>query len=280
VSGNTRALPADQVRRLLMGAQKRAQKGVERSIDATTGLMHTYYMGEPQAAGPANKPAEAPREYSITEEQMIPPYSFRLKPLPLFLEGQVHLLRLICGDVKRSRAVYNAVRSSELFDPGLGMYKLNASLDEWPPEIGRSSTFSRGWLENGSIWMHMAYKYLLELLRCGLYEEFFKDIRTQLVPFMHPAVYGRSLLENSSFIVPSDGVERDSRGRGFLARLSGSTAEFLHIWLMLTVGPQPFRIEEGELRLRLCPVLPGDWFADVKREVSWMGRTLTLPPNT
>ena len=62
------------------------------------------------------------------------------------------------------------------------MYKVNESLVDQPMEIGRTRIFSRGWLENESIWMHMEYKYLLELLRSGLYAEFYKDFKTMLDP--------------------------------------------------------------------------------------------------
>ena len=38
---------------------------------------------------------------------------------------------------------------------------------------------SHGWLENESIWLHMEYKYLLELIRNGMYEAFLR-ISTKL----------------------------------------------------------------------------------------------------
>ncbi|HSM24751.1 MAG TPA: hypothetical protein VK856_07815, partial [Anaerolineaceae bacterium] len=46
----------------------------------------------------------------------------------------------------------------------------------------------------------------------------------------------------------------------FVARLSGSTAEFLNMWCMMTAGKQPFRMVNGELTLELKPVLPGWMF--------------------
>ena len=46
----------------------------------------------------------------------------------------------------------------------------------------------------------MEFKYILELIKNELYEEFFEDIKTAMPPFMNPEVYGRSILENSSFI--------------------------------------------------------------------------------
>ena len=84
--------------------------------------------------------------------------------------------------------------------------------------------------------MHMTYKYLLSLLKAGLYDEFFSEIKTSLIPFLDPAVYGRSTLENSSFIASSVNPDPHVHGRGFVARLSGSTAEFLSMWITMMAG--------------------------------------------
>ena len=56
------------------------------------------------------------------------------------------------------------------------MYKVNADLSKESDEIGRTRIFPAGWLENESVWLHMEYKYFLELLRCGLAKEFFTEI--------------------------------------------------------------------------------------------------------
>merc|ERR1712167_56558 len=74
-------------------------------------------------------------------------------------------------------AVYKAVEASDLHDTELKMYKLGASLKGQPLEIGRMMAFTSGWLENESIWLHMSYKWYLELLRAGLYAQFFKEIQ-------------------------------------------------------------------------------------------------------
>jgi hypothetical protein len=42
-----------------------------------------------------------------------------------------------------------------------------------------------------------------------------------------------------------------------VARLSGSTAEFLHIWLLMNMGLKPFALDaQGALTLRFAPLLP------------------------
>jgi hypothetical protein len=136
------------------------------------------------------------------------------------------------------------------------MYKVNTSLADQPHDIGRARAFVPGWLENESIWLHMEYKYLLEVLRAGLYREFFEDFRTALVPFLDPQTYGRSPLENSSFIVSSAHPDRSLHGTGFVARLSGSTAEFLSMWQLMMAGPRPFFMKDGALCLKFAPSLP------------------------
>jgi hypothetical protein len=95
--------------------------------------------------------------------------------------------------------------------------------------------------------------HLLGLLKAGLYTEFFNEIKTNLTCFMDPAVYGRSTLENSSFIASSINPDPYVRGQGFVARLSGSTAEMLSIWAYMMFGKKPF-INDGELKLNLKPV--------------------------
>jgi hypothetical protein len=129
-------------------------------------------------------------------------------------------------------------------------------------EIGRCRAFTPGWLENESIWLHMEYKYLLEVLRAGLYEEFYEDLQRVLICFQDPAVYGRSPLENSSFLVSSAHPDESLRGGGFVARLSGATAEFLSMWSIMMFGEHPFFVQDGELCLAFQPVLPGWLFDD------------------
>jgi hypothetical protein len=96
-------------------------------------------------------------------------------------------------DFLATRALYDAVRKSDLYDKKLGMYKVNASIQNETVELGRNRIFSPGWLENGSVFMHMEFKYLLELLRSGLVKEFYADLKKALPAFMDPAVYGRSI---------------------------------------------------------------------------------------
>jgi hypothetical protein len=204
---------------------------------------------------------------------------FKQKPLPLFLEGFVHALRIAAPD--EARRLYEAARESELFDRKLGMYRLNAPLGDKALELGRIGVFNYGWLENGSIFLHMHYKFVLEMVRAGLTDEFYDQIERLLVAFRDPAEYGRNPVENSSFLV-SSGFDVDPRqhGRGCVARLSGSTVEFLHLWTHLFLGPNPFVFEQGQLRFKPEPVLAKSLFSTAERIVNPFGTEETLPAHS
>lgn len=172
----------------------------------------------------------------------------------------MHWLREFPQD---ARLIYDAVRASPLYDAELQMYKSNGPMGDADPELGRAvGAYPPGWLENESVYTHMEYKYLLEVLRSGLAAEFWEDASRCLPPFLDPAIYGRSPLEGSSFIVSSAYPDEGEHGRGYQPRLSGMTAEFISIWLLATVGPRPFRLADGVLEFAPEPLLPGWLFTD------------------
>ncbi len=204
--------------------------------------------------------------------------AFKVHHLPHFLEGPVHYLR--CKP-DNARELVSNIRQSDLYDSALDMYKVNACLDDEPHEIGRARTFSPGWFENESIWLHMEYKYMLEVLRNGLYDTFFADFKHVMIPFMAPDTYGRSILENSSFIVSSANPDKNLHGTGFVARLSGATAEFIQMLMYMAMGPQPFDLDEnGELMFQLNPVLPEWLFTKSTQKVELATTSLSLPANS
>ncbi len=197
------------------------------------------------------------------EHTLVRPLAFKKHALPLFLEGYVHAMK-IQTSVADARKMYREIQKSDLYDEKLKMYKVNTNLDSETEEIGRTRIFPSGWLENESVWLHMEYKFILEILRAELFEEFYDNFKNVFVPFQKPARYGRSILENSSFIVSSAHEDKDLHGRGFVARLSGSTAEFLHIWLVMNAGERPFALnKEGELVLEFQPAL-ASWLFTTK----------------
>ncbi|MFH1621679.1 MAG: hypothetical protein ABIA97_00960 [Candidatus Omnitrophota bacterium] len=213
-------------------------------------------------------------------DNFIKPLKFKQKPLPLFLEGFVHAFKIVNTDKER-KSIYETVRKSDLYDRNLNMYKVNASLKNQPEEIGRARIFTPGWLENESIWLHMEYKFLIELIKSGLYEEFYKDFFKILIPFQDPQRYGRSILENSSFLVSSVFLDKKLHGNGFVARLSGSTSEFLHIWFLMNIGEKPFFINrQGKLCLKFNPILHRDLFTKKNTWIVCNGKKVKINKNS
>ncbi len=218
-------------------------------------------------------------QYEETEHGKAMVTRFKQKPLPLFLEGFVHALRIAEPD--EAQRLYEAARNSELFDQKLGMYRLNAPLGDNALELGRIGVFNYGWLENGSIFLHMHYKFVLEMVRAGLVGEFYEQIERLLVAFRDPAEYGRNPVENSSFLVSSGfAVDPRQHGRGCVARLSGSTVEFLHLWTHLFLGPSPFVFEQGKLLFKPEPVLSKTFFSTNEQCVNPFGFEEILPAHS
>ncbi len=237
ISGAETEIDGGYISSFLERVINKCSQGVKKAL-AKYGNYYTYFINE-----------VADHEL---EGGKIKVKKFSQKPLPLFLEGFVHALK-----VEKDPEIYKLVKGSLLFDRKLKMYKVNSPFNGVPLEIGRAKVFTPGWLENESVWLHMEYKYLLELLRAGLYEEFFSDFRNVLVPFMKPGVYKRSILENSSFIASSAYPDKGSHGRGFVARLSGATAELIDMWITMMTGKKIFSLDkQGKLTFKLSPILP------------------------
>ncbi|TAM34249.1 cellobiose phosphorylase, partial [bacterium] len=249
-SGNEAAVPVEKLIAFLNEALLKVNSGLKKAFNKAQGMYYSYFINQLV-------------EYDLVKEHYVMPKKFAQKPLPLFLEGQMHALRL-AESREEAAKLYKAAKKSPLFDKKLKMYKVTAPLKSMPEEIGRCRIFTPGWLENESIWLHMEYKYILELLKTGLVEEFYSEFRNVLIPFQDPRKYGRSILENSSFLVSSAFPDKNLHGNGFVARLSGSTAEFLQIWLIMNTGTKPFTLDEnGRLNLCFKPNLPG-WLFDKK----------------
>lgn len=232
--------------------EQKLQDGLTAAQNCGGGLYPTYFTFE------ATEYELLPGKTNpVNHYQNVHVGAFSCRALPAFLEGPARVLKTVKEPAKAAD-LYNRVKTSDIYDRKLGMYKTSGSLENESPEIGRLKAFTPGWLEREAVFLHMEYKYLLSMLKAGLYEQFFGDMKTAFVPFLKPETYGRSTLENSSFIASSANPDETVHGRGFVARLSGSTAEVLSIWIYMMCGEKVFSFEEGQLRLTLQPVLP-DW---------------------
>jgi hypothetical protein len=241
---------------ILENALKKINAGIKNAKDPYKNMYYGYFINEV-------------KDFTKTADGNILPTKFQQKKVPFFLEGQMHAMRLAENSAD-AISLYKATKNSRLFDKKLKMYRVTSPLSDMPEEIGRCRAFTPGWLENESIWLHMEYKYLLELLEQDLYKEFFSDFKNVLIPFQKPSVYGRSILENSSFLVSSAFPYKELHGNGFVARLSGSTAEFIHMWLLMNIGKSPFFLNrKNELNLRFSPRLAGWLFTRKEKSYSF-----------
>ncbi|MFI3238847.1 MAG: hypothetical protein R3Y47_12615 [Lachnospiraceae bacterium] len=262
ISGDKETCKAKELLSILESMISVVEKGIEKAVALTGDICPTYFTYE------VEKYAKSRRGIIVNE--------FKVATVPSFLEGPVRYLKL---DIPKSekQALYTSVKNSDLYDEKLHMYKVNASLEDASFELGRAKAFTPGWLENESIWLHMEYKYLLELLKSGMHEEFLEDFQKAAVPFLDPEVYGRSILENSSFIASSKNPNPAYHGKGFVARLSGSTVEFLQMWKLMMFGKNTFHIEDGALTFSLEPTLPYALIGEEKVvEAMFMGHTKVI----
>ena len=240
-SGERRELSCREAAEHLQRMESVVTDGIRKAERYTNGICPTYFI------------FDAARVKTMSDGLM--PVEFTPCALPLFLEGPVHFMKLDVSKEEK-RVMARRLKESLLYDGALQMYKVNANLGELSLEAGRAKAFTPGWLENESIWLHMEYKWLLELLKSGLYDEFAEAFHSAAVPFLDAERYGRSPLENVSFIASSANPDASVHGRGFVARLSGSTAEFLQMWQILFFGRAPFRLESGTLCMEFTPFIP------------------------
>lgn len=249
VTGKTRNVRLADVKEALVKADATLTRAGARAMDPDTGIPTSYFTYEVDSTKLVDGWRQFMHKLPWTQHRIVP-----------FLEGAVHAMKMVPST--KARQIYQAVKKSALADKALGMYRLNAPLTDESDELGRIRIFSPGWLENESIFLHMHYKYLLEVLRSGMVDQFFAEVPTGLVPFRDADSYGRPLFENSSFIASSAFPDVSCHGRGFVARLSGATSEFLSMVYFLFFGSRFFREEaEGKIVFAPEPQLPRDWFS-------------------
>lgn len=206
-------------------------------------------------------------EYKQLDGDYVLPLKFRPRALPHFAEGVAK--GLATGDTHS----YKRAKKSELYDKKLKVFKTSEPLDNETLETGRIRSFPAGWLERESCFLHMSYKLLLALLEAGMYDEFYSEIKTGLIPFMPAERYGRSILENSSFLVTSNHSDKTKWGKGYQARLTGANAEVLSMWRIMMGIERPFKVENGTPEFALTPKLKKDFFDGGRVSFTLFGRT-------
>lgn len=268
ISGEKEAVTFGELRDILSLFGNTLEEGVARALKIGNGIMPTFFTYE-AAAYEMKMNADGTPYMTPYGMPGVMVKALERRDLPLFLEGPARYLAS-CGEKDRETAAEMArnIRKSGLYDEKLSMYKTSESIERCGMEIGRVRVFTPGWLERESVFLHMEYKYLLGLIKAGLYGAFYEAADGALIPHLDPAVYGRSILENSSFLASSVNPDPDTHGRGFVGRLSGSTVEMLSMWKKMFVGNGGFEWKNGALRFRFAPLLRHDLF-DGKGEAAF-----------
>ncbi len=244
--------------------EHKLSNSIERAIEMGNGIIPTFLMYEAIEYKELNKIGN----YGLPTVEVT---KFKLTKLPSFLEAPARLLKTIENDIIKND-LYKNIKSSEMYDKEYKQYKTSEPLDDFGLEIGRARAFTKSWLERESNFLHMTYKYLLGLIKGGMYKEFYEEIKTNLVCFMDASTYGRSVLENSSFIALSNNPDKHIHGQGFVARLSGSTAEILSIYNYIMMGEKPFLVNDNnELVVNFDPKLNRSFFKDDKIVFKFLG---------
>ncbi len=260
VSGETEDLESAWLEALLNTCLAVVKEGVEKAWKLGDGIMPTYLTHE---AVKYEEVKNADGSAYITPYGMpgVKVSEFKTHVVPYFLEGPAKMLACVPGMTEEKKAMYGAVKASDIYDKKLKMYKTSESIEGVSMEHGRVRAFTPGWQERESVFLHMEYKYILALLQAGLYEEYFETMKDALIPFQAPEVYGRSILENSSFLASSVNPDEKVHGRGFVARLSGSTTEVVSMWISMFLGEGGFAVKDNALIFSLQPKLAG-WMFD------------------
>ncbi len=270
VSGEVRILSTLSLKEILDAFLVKLEEGIAKACGYGDGIVPTYFTYRASEFEPV---------YCEDGQKAISGYglpkvivkAFEVVPLPAFLEGPAKMLATL-EDREQAKELYQNVRGSRLYDEKLGMYKTSVPIEHISMENGRIHVFTPGWLERESIFLHMEYKYLLSMLRAGLYEQFYQEMKTCVVAFRDPKEYGRSILENSSFLASSENPNAAIHGRGYVARLSGSTTEAVTMWIEMFIGRRVFTYEQEELKLHFEPKL-ADFFFDDNGEASFTLRS-------
>lgn len=233
--------------------------GLLKAKKLSNGIIPTYLINEVVDYSLLNKK-------NHLGYQVVKPLKFKTKPLPLFLESNARMAKL--GQNYFSSKDYELVKASDLRDAKLGIYKTCEDIEKASFEIGRIHSFSKGWLERESDFLHMTYKYMLGLLRNEQYQNFFEEIKTNFTCFMDPLVYVRSPIENCSFIVPTNNVDPSLHGSSQFARLTGANSEVIDMFYRLCVGSNLFIYKDNELCLNIAPKFSKEFF-DEKGEITF-----------
>ena len=264
VSGKKVSISTDELSEVLIDYENKLNKAIEKALEIGKGILPTYLTYE-ATKYEVLKDSDGNNLISHYGLPKVVVKEFSLKPVAHFLEAPARSYKVL--DKEEVALMHKEVKKTELYDKELGLYRTSEDLDPESMEIGRIRAFTKGWLERESCFLHMDYKYLLGLLKSKNYETYYEELKTNLVAFMDPSIYGRSTLENSSFLATSCNPDKSTHGKGYVSRLTGANTEFLSMWQTMMFGEKVFYVNKnGELNASFNPILTSDFF-DENKEV-------------
>ncbi|MCF7924649.1 MAG: cellobiose phosphorylase [Candidatus Izimaplasma sp.] len=267
LSGEKKSVDFTELKKYFVSLKNHIQTAINKLFEEKDGILPTFLRYE-VTNYEENKDDSGNLKYH-QKYLLVKPLAYKRYTLTPFLEAPARLLKS-SFDYKKLKVMYNKIKESGLYDRKLKMYKTSDCLNHESHEIGRIHAFTKGWLERESNFLHMTYKYLLGLLKAELYDEFYEEIKTNLVCFMDPEVYKRSTLENSSFIATSNNPDSSIHGKGYFARLSGSTVEAVNMWTHMMTGGKPFEYKNNELSLSFKPKLHKSFFKNNRIDFNFL----------
>lgn len=259
ISGKTVGIKLSELTEIFSDFISLCEKGIDEAVKLGNGFCPTYFKFKAD-------------EYEIIKENgknypNIKVKKFSPVMVSKWLEGPAKQIR-DCENAEKALDILTQVKNSNVYDNKLKMYKTSENISGEGLEFGRVAAFTPGWQENESIFLHMEYKFLYGILKSGIYKEFYEELKNVFIPFLNPEVYGRSTLENCSFLASSANPDDNLHGRGFVSRLSGSTTEVVSIWAEMYLGDSPFVYENDKLGLNIKPLL-SDFMFDENGEASF-----------
>jgi len=257
LSGEFNSLNFQDIQNYLKALKNHIELALGQLFDESEGVLPTFLRYDVENYSYIKN--EKGEQMYHNNYPLVEPMTYNRQSLTPFLEAPARLLKSGI-DKEKLEHMYQNIRKTGLYDRHLKMYKTSDCLNNESHEIGRIHAFTKGWLERESNFLHMTYKYLLGLLKAGLYDAFYNEIEHNLVCFMKPETYKRSTLENSSFIATSNNPDESIHGKGYFARLSGSTVEAVNMWTHIMTGGQPFVYRDDALCLELKPKLHKRFF--------------------
>ena len=264
VSGKKKSVELRDLNILISLMKTKLEASIEKALKLGNGILPSYIINEAtkyeKILDKSGKPIIS--HYGLPNVKVT---EWSARALPYFLEAPARGYKILPLD--KVMEMHKKVKQTELYDIELKMYHTSVNLDTESFEIGRIRAFTKGWLERESNFLHMTYKYLIGLLKAGDYKDFYTEMENNLVAFMDPKVYGRSTLENSSFLATSGNPDTTTHGKGYVSRLTGANTEFLQIWQLMMFGKSVFKLKDSELMASFNPIIPAFLF-DEKGEVT------------